>query len=211
MTLTLSNIKTELSSIKFIKSGTVGDIYRINETVIRKYYRHPLYEKEKNILERLNLANGKYFPHIIDYSPEEKYLDLSYCGEEITKNTVPAKWVDQIIDICDILEACGVLHFDIKDQNVLVYNGTLKLIDFDQSIIEKRYLLDKGSEEFIDNRECLVLSDKVSYYDAIWSIDGKRERISPDQVYIKTRRHKKPYNNLKALRNVCLGVLNATI
>lgn len=189
----------------------MGDIYRINDSVVRKYYRHKLYEKEKNIIERLNLANKKYFPKIIDYCPEKAYIDMSYCGEEIAKNTVPSKWIDQIIDITDILEDCGVLHFDIKDQNVLVHNGILQLIDFDQSIIEKRYLLDKGSEQFLDDRECVVLSDRISYYDVIWAKDQKRERISPDGVYIKVRTHKKSYDNLKQLRNVCLGVLNATI
>lgn len=194
---------------ELIATGGTGEVYSIGNGVVRKIFKMDIHKKEFDILSRLNLVSSKYFPQIIDYSPTGKYIDMSYCGEIINENNVPSGWLDQIVKIAKIFDKCGVLHFDIKQENILVHNNEIKIIDFEKSVIEKWYLHNTNdAEPFNFENECIYLDDRIKFYDVIWAKNKQREKIPYGDIQVTQQTHKKRYDNLKYLRKTCLGVLS---
>lgn len=194
---------------ELIATGGTGNVYSISDTVVRKAFSLDACKKEYDILSRLNIATPRYFPQVFDYNLKDRYIDMSYCGTQINENNIPSGWMDQIIKIAKILDRCGVLHFDIKPENLLVYNGEIKLIDFEKSVLEKLFLCpEDATDHYNYENECIYLDDKVKYYDVIWAKNNNREHIPYGGVKVMQQLHKKKYDNLSKLRKSCLEVLN---
>ncbi len=98
---------------------------RIAKTVAAKWD----FDVFKNELFWLNkLKDCVRFPDLVRHI--DNTMVLSYEGEQLTKENLPADWREQANNILELLDKYGCSHNDIKPTELLVKNGELKLIDF---------------------------------------------------------------------------------
>ena len=71
-------------------------------------------------------------PRLLDYT--RNTLIMEYCGEPITKTTLPDNFKDQLRQIAVFLQANHCLHCDIMPNNLLVKKNRIYLIDFGWAI-----------------------------------------------------------------------------
>jgi serine/threonine protein kinase len=96
-------------------------------------------EHEFKILMELNRQGCNCFPHAHYLDPKFSYLVLEDFGinlsERMASRILPVRKVivSQLLDIVAALHQYGVMHGDIKPQNILCHNDSLKLCDFDSA------------------------------------------------------------------------------
>lgn len=94
-----------------------------------RYDPNELLLREIAFLEKLG---GVFSPKLINSG--DGWLEMEYCGEEITCANLPCDWRQQVDTIADGLNEARIIHRDIKTGNVLVKDGRLYLIDFGWAI-----------------------------------------------------------------------------
>tara|TARA_B100001093_G_scaffold118878_1_gene111454 strand:+ start:3161 stop:4060 length:900 start_codon:yes stop_codon:yes gene_type:complete len=129
-------IKIENNDCKVTQILYESDIY---------YYIHNL---NTYINQHLQNKIQKYFLFYYDSGSTKslKYLVLDFGGHDLSHITsrdpsLLASLFIQMIDALHTYHTCGFLHRDIKPQNYLIKEGTVKLIDLGLS---KRYLDDSN-------------------------------------------------------------------
>jgi|AntAceMinimDraft_1070359.scaffolds.fasta_scaffold22218_2 predicted Ser/Thr protein kinase len=76
----------------------------------------------------LNLLESPHFPKVLSVKLDE--LELTYCGDPLEAQPIPADWQSQVREIANLLRDQNIVHRDIKPANILVKDGKLCLIDF---------------------------------------------------------------------------------
>lgn len=95
------------------------------------YSSYPLIKNEVLILE--SLKGMKHFPQIIascTTGEEGHILTTDDCGDPISIDNLPKDWKEQCKQILSDLKDKGIEHRDIRPDNLLVKDNTIKLIDF---------------------------------------------------------------------------------
>jgi len=123
--------------IKFIKKyfkDAWSSVYFIDDQnkyflkIPIKYNELNVIEREVFILQKLQIYH-QYFPKLVCFS--KKFIVLSWVGEEINKQNIPKNVMNQLQDICHILNINDITHNDIKQSQILVGNKkNIFLIDF---------------------------------------------------------------------------------
>ena len=89
------------------------------------FFDFDLIQNEARVLK---LLDSKHFPKLISHS--EGTIVIEDCGERLNITNLPEDWGVQLMNIVDELDKYGVVHRDIRPQNLLVKNDVIKLIDF---------------------------------------------------------------------------------
>lgn len=122
----------------------INRVIRLDELRVKKIAGEPfsraglkydpalLLRRETNFLKML--ASSKYFPDVLAY--DDNSLIMTYAGEEIDAQNLPANWREQADAIIEELAKNSIIHRDIKQQNILVKAGTIQIIDFGWAIFE---------------------------------------------------------------------------
>lgn len=148
--------------------GCTSVVSKENGRVFKKqtaYNSYPLVANEWAILTQINSI---HFPKA--YSFVNGILEIEDCGIQLL-SCIPNDWESQLDDIIEDLELSGVLHRDIRLDNLLVKDGVIKLIDFGWS-----RFLDTPDEK--EPPECLGFPNKPS-----WGFDDNHSmRILKKQI-----------------------------
>lgn len=153
----LSNIYT--LDMKLIGRGSDSLIYGVDNTTVQKTYKNhniylynqTMFEREKEILYKLKNINN--IVDIVGYNSTNKTIllkkyenNLNQIYNQLSKT--------QIIDIfikCALtfqeIHNTGIVHNDIKGQNILITNNTPYICDFSDYITE----LNEGNNEIYTN------------------------------------------------------------
>jgi len=95
------------------------------------YKDYSLTENEARVLE---LCSGKHVPTLLRRA--EEGIEIEDCGDHLTVDNLPEDWKQQLIQILGDLKSFGVNHNDIKQDNLMIKDGVIKLIDFGWSSLE---------------------------------------------------------------------------
>jgi len=132
----------------------------INKDIIIKTFcdlQHELFLNEIYWLNKFSKYN--FSPKILKIDYKKKSIHITNVGNKISKNNLPKNWVKQLNEILTILKNNNCFHGDIKPDNLMVQNNTLKLIDFAQSskkigkkisYIKKRMFFDEYSKNRVE-------------------------------------------------------------
>lgn len=125
----------ESAGYKFIGEGGASVVYLdTNANVVVKKIiidlGYGLYDREVFWLKYLNNKNFSWCPKFIDVDPQQKMIAMSYAGEPINRDNAPPDWETQLQEIINELHRHGIRHNDIKNTEVMVLNGKIKIVDF---------------------------------------------------------------------------------
>lgn len=125
----------------FSKNCTALLVYKKNN-YIYKIYRNTNagLGRFKNELFFLNNFNTySHFPNLLGYDNNKLTIIMSFCGKHLNNKNIPDNWMDQIIEINNILKIYRIELVDLQYKNILCNNGIIYLIDFDNYNILKEY------------------------------------------------------------------------
>ena len=108
--------------------------------------------RELECLKRLQ-KNNKHFPTLIGYDKSDLSIQMSYCGESIPERKMP-ELLPQIIEICECLERANIklITKNACRDRLLILNGVLKMIDFEDCLPDKTDAIELYGEEFVNLR-----------------------------------------------------------
>lgn len=123
------------------------------------YKDYDLLQNEYSILTKLD---SKHFPKVYGYNNNE--LEIEDCGIPLLTH-LPENWRTQLEEIVLELAESGIIHRDIKLDNLLVKDGIVKLIDFG-------WAKQVSSSEAKQPPSCLGFPNKPSWgYDDDYSMN----------------------------------------
>ena len=129
------------------------------------YRSYPLIRNEYEILAK---CYSDHFPQVFECSGDT--LTMEDCGVPILEN-VPDNWKFQLDEIILHLKEYGVIHRDIKIDNLMVKDGVIKLIDFGWA----KFVEEEDAKEV---PSCLGFPNKPSYgFDDNFSMRSVKKQI----------------------------------
>lgn len=87
-----------------------------------------LFQNEVNSL--LKLTNCPHVPQIIGFNPKRMEIYMTYCGKELTRQTLPKDWKTQFKNISEVFIQNKIHSNDMIIRNTTVLDGQLYIIDF---------------------------------------------------------------------------------
>ena len=109
-------------------SQTVRSIYKHVKPKYRTMYQMDCYENEKQWLTKLQGTD--IVPELLLTVDDARVLVTKYAGEPVIASTLPDDWEQQRDHILVTLKTANCRHNDIKPSEILVQEGTIRLIDF---------------------------------------------------------------------------------
>ena len=135
-----------------------------------------VYENEKKWLNQLKETNIIATP--IHFDDINRIITTEYVGEKINKYNIPIDWEKQRDEIISILEKYNCRHNDIKPDEIIVYDGKIKLIDFGWANELNKPNPNNWPEglgcKFRCNKENSKFNDKCSFDKSIYFILNKK-------------------------------------
>jgi hypothetical protein len=135
-----------------------------------------VYENEKKWLNHLKDTNIIAKP--IHFDDLDRIITTEYVGEKINKYNLPVDWEKQRDEIISILEKHNCRHNDIKPDEIIVYDGKIKLIDFGWANELNKPNPNNWPEglgcKFRCNKENSKFNDKCSFDKSIYFILNKK-------------------------------------
>lgn len=105
--------------------------YLNDKVIIKGFDIFKLYENEINILNILN--DSSFVPRVLKVYKKyfvEEYIDGQTFDKYLEENEVDDNILKQIIEYLDYLYSYKILHRDIRPENIIVSQGSIKVIDY---------------------------------------------------------------------------------
>lgn len=130
-------------SIECSLEGSYNNIYLVRDDnrglyIGKLYKKRVLYRNETTILGRLNHRN---IVNLVYCCPDDNFAILEYVyGKPLTEymesrpGHVFKKYILQLVNVLIYLHKNNIIYCDLKPDNVMICNGSIKLIDFDRSL-----------------------------------------------------------------------------
>lgn len=136
--LTLSERNTQLEKLKTIH--VFNGIHNYSERVellenyiVKKkisFNRLGLHLFQNEVKSLLKLTNCPHVPQILGFNPKRMEIYMTYCGKELTRQTLPKDWKVQLKNISEIFIQNNIHSNDMIIRNTTVLNDKLYIIDF---------------------------------------------------------------------------------
>lgn len=110
------------------QTGGTSTVTVNGDHVEKKQTRYKAYALTDNEERILRLVKGDHFPELL--SRDGDTLRIEHCGVPLGPHNLPENWQKQFAEILRDLEASGVMHRDIRLDNLMLKDGNIKLVDF---------------------------------------------------------------------------------
>lgn len=108
--------------------GCTSIVNKSNGNVFKEQTGWLDYDLISNEYDILSNISSPHFPKV--YKMDGRIIEIEDCGEHLNQNNIPYDWKEQLKTILSDLAKNKIIHRDIRLDNIMVKNGTLKLIDF---------------------------------------------------------------------------------
>jgi len=148
-------------------------IKKINKIIDKRHF-----DNEINLMKSLRHTNILNMYDIIYKSKKEVYFVLEYCsGGDLSyyieqgNTSFDTKYFHEILDALEYLFKKDILHRDIKPQNILISNNSIKLSDFGfAKSFEKNELITTFCGSPLYMAPEIILNREYTYLSDIWSL-----------------------------------------
>tara|TARA_B110000211_G_scaffold233397_1_gene299507 strand:+ start:242 stop:1339 length:1098 start_codon:yes stop_codon:yes gene_type:complete len=159
-----------------------GSDYNNNETIaikkINKIIDKSHIDTEIKVMKSLTHTNIIKLYDVIYKSKKELYFVLEYCnGGDLSYyieqgiTTFDTKYFYEILDALEYLFKNDILHRDIKPQNILINNNSIKISDFGfAKSFEKNELITTFCGSPLYMAPEIILNREYTYMSDIWSL-----------------------------------------
>ncbi len=149
------NNKYIINSKTIFKGKMSTIIYYPEKRLIRKVFNKSSFKKltpdmksfrvgitecfNRELLCLNKLQKHKHFPKIISFDKNKLYIDMTYCGNNLsilTKTDIPSNYQSQIDNIMSLLKHYEMFYPFISHGNICIKNKIIYLIDFETCFIE---------------------------------------------------------------------------
>lgn len=162
--------------IECILDSSCNNIYLVRDKnhglyIGKKYKKRVLYKNETTILERIN---HKQIVKLIHCDAPNKFAVFEFVYGKLLTDVmrkrpghVFRKYIIQLINILMYLHKNNIIYCDLKPDNIMISNGTVKLIDFDRSL----NLNDWNSFGYsLDYGDRAIMQEIPRFESDIWSL-----------------------------------------
>lgn len=110
--------------------GATAVVSSIGDKIKKRQRAFTGYDLIKNEYRMLSKVKSQHFPEVYEYIEDENAIVIEHCGDVLDLNNLPEDWREQLAEIVAELLKFGVMHRDIRPDNLMVKDGIIKLIDF---------------------------------------------------------------------------------
>ncbi|KAK1406033.1 hypothetical protein QVD17_42229 [Tagetes erecta] len=182
----LSRYSTDFHQVEQIGTGNFSRVFKALKRIdgcmyavkcsTRKLYQEA--ERQKALMEVQALAAVGYHENIVGYNTcwfenEQLYIQMELCDHNISINhssrLVPEGQVleamHQMAKALQFIHEKGIVHLDVKPENIYVKNGVYKLGDFGcASLLDGSLPIDEGDARYMPQE---ILNDKYDHLDKV--------------------------------------------
>ncbi len=101
------------------------------------------------------LRGEPHFPKLLHADPKTKTVTMQYCGDVLTRATLPGNWRQQLREIQNTAEKYEIDYIDTGDENFTVKDGVIYWVDVGSFMLRRH----------CENNECEPFKDKETLSD----------------------------------------------
>ncbi|XP_062088410.1 wee1-like protein kinase [Humulus lupulus] len=182
----LSRYHTDFHEIEFIGSGNFSRVFKVLKRIDGSLYAvkhsikqlHQDSERRKALMEVQCLAALGFHENIVGYysswfENEQLYIQMELCDGSLSINgshqllseTKVLEALYQIGKALQFIHQKGIVHLDVKPDNIYVKNGVCKLGDFGcATLIDKSLPIEEGDARYMPQE---ILNERYDHLDKV--------------------------------------------
>ncbi|KAJ0778767.1 putative non-specific protein-tyrosine kinase WEE family [Helianthus annuus] len=182
----LSRYRTDFHEIEQIGTGNFSCVFKVLKRIdgcmyaVKRSTRklHQDTERQKALMEVQALAALGYHDNIVGYNTswfenEQLYIQMELCDHNISINHASKicsegevlEAMHQIAKALQFIHEKGIVHLDLKPENIYVKNGVYKLGDFGcASLLDGSLPIDEGDARYMPQE---ILNDDYDHLDKV--------------------------------------------
>ncbi|XP_071700824.1 wee1-like protein kinase [Rutidosis leptorrhynchoides] len=182
----LSRYRTDFHEIEQIGTGNFSCVFKVLKRIdgcmyavkrsTRKLYQDT--ERQKALMEVQALAALGYHDNVVGYNTswfenEQLYIQMELCDHSLSINHSTRlnregevlEAMHQIAKALQFIHEKGIVHLDVKPENIYVKNGVYKLGDFGcASLLDGSLPIDEGDARYMPQE---ILNDNYDHLDKV--------------------------------------------
>ena len=118
-------------SIYPIASGMTSVVHRTpSGRIVKKLTSRDSAHFDRELFWLKELSGTGIAPEIVSFDRETRTIEMTDCGEPISRSNIPPDWRAQLMSALTALDHHNCQHNDLSEREILVKDGKVSLVDF---------------------------------------------------------------------------------